>query len=138
MSRVSCIFSSYFPACYKIVQCFLQFTLRFGLFTESWEEEHFQNLGYFGIIMNIQLYALTACLQLVEVSTAFVFLGRGLLEQDSESQEDQYLIKICPLEHFAQVCHQIAISCVSSYPSQFTACPSYNLILCCICLEVTC
>ena len=66
----------------------------------------------------------TACLQLVEVSTVFVFLGRGLLEQDSESQEEQYLFEICPVEHSVQICHQIAISCVSSYPSQFTAFPS--------------
>ena len=66
----------------------------------------------------------TACLQLVKVSTVFVFLGRGLLKQGSESQEDQFLFEICPVEHSAQICCQIAISCVSSYPSQFTVCPS--------------
>ena len=73
------------------MQCFLQVTLRFGLFTEFQVEEHFKTLLYFGIIVDIQLYVFTACLQLVKVSTVFVFLGRGLLEQDSESQEDQYL-----------------------------------------------
>ena len=72
----------------------------------------------------------TACLQLVKVSTACVFLGRGLLVQESESQEDQYLFEICLVEHFAQNCHQIAISCVSSFLSQFTACPSKKFKFC--------
>ena len=67
----------------------------------------------------------TACLHLVKGSTVYVFLGRGLLVQESESQGDQYLFEICPVEHFAQNCRQIAISCVSSFfPIQFTACPS--------------
>ena len=43
--------------------------------------------------MDIQFYAL----QLVEGSTVFVFLGTGLLEQDTGSLEDQYLVEICPL-----------------------------------------
>ena len=34
-------------------------------------------------------------LQLVEVSIVFVFLGGGLLVQDTESQEDQYLFENC-------------------------------------------
>ena len=54
----------------------------------------------------------TACTQLVTVSTAFVFLGWGLLEKDTESQEDQYLFEICLCEHSEQICHQLAISCV--------------------------
>ena len=62
--------------------------------------------------------------QFVKVSTVFVFLGRGLLVKDTESQEDQYLFEICPFEHSDQICYQIAISCVSSYPSHFTACLS--------------
>ena len=75
-----------------------------------------RNFAYFGIIMDIQFYTL----QLVKVSTVFVFLGGGLLERDSESQEDHYLFEICQVEHSAQICHKIASSCVSSYPSQFT------------------
>ena len=50
-----------------------------------------------------------------------------MLVQDSESQEDQYLFEICPVEHSVQNCHQIAISCVSIHLSQFTACPARNL-----------
>ena len=41
---VSYIFACYFPACYKIVQCFLQDSLGFGLLTESPEKEHFRTL----------------------------------------------------------------------------------------------
>ena len=80
----------------------------------------FQNFAYFEIIADIQFYAS----QLVKVRYVFVFLGRTLLVQDSESQEDQYLFEICPVEHSVQICHQIYISCVSSYPGQFTACLS--------------
>ena len=86
-----------------------------------------RNISKLCIFWNYYGYSIicfTACLQLIKVSTVFVFLGRDLLEQDSESQEDQYLFEICPVEHSVQNCHQIAISCVSSYPSQFTACPS--------------
>ena len=61
--------------------------------------------------MDIHLHAL----QLVKVSTVHVFLGKGLLVQESESQEDQYLFEICSVEHSVQKCHQIAISCVSSF-----------------------
>ena len=49
--------------------------------------------------MDIQFYAFTAFKQLVKVSTVFVFLGRGLLVQDIESQEDQYLFEISPFEY---------------------------------------
>ena len=70
--------------------------------------------------MDIQFYAL----QLVKVSTVFVFLGRGILVQDTESQEDHYLFEICPVEYSVHICHQIAISRVSSYPSHFTTCLS--------------
>ena len=64
----------------------------------------------------------TACLQLVKVSTVHVFLGRGLLVQESESQEDQYLFEICPVEHSVQNCQLIAISHVSSFSK-----PVYSL-----------
>ena len=47
-----------------------------------------------------------------------------MLVQDTESQEDQYLFEICPVEYSMEMCHQIAISCVSSYPSHFTPCLS--------------
>ena len=70
--------------------------------------------------MDIQLYAL----QLVKIGIVFVFLGRGILEQDSESQEEEDLFEIFPVQHFVQFCHQIANSHVSSYSSQFTACAS--------------
>ena len=80
----------------------------------------FHNFAYFGIIKDIQFCAL----QLLKVSTLFVSHGRGLLVQDSQSKENQYLFEICPVEHSAQICHQIAISCLSSYHSLFTACLS--------------
>ena len=44
VSRVSCSLSSYFPACFKIVQCFLQDFLWSDLFTESQEKKHFRTL----------------------------------------------------------------------------------------------
>ena len=40
--------------------------------------------------------------------------------QDLEYQEDQYLFEICPVVHSAQNYYQITISCLSSFPSQFT------------------
>ena len=45
----------------------------------------------------------TACLQLVKVNTVHVFLGTSLLVQESESQKDQYLFEICPVEHSVQI-----------------------------------
>ena len=84
----------------------------------------FHNSAYFGIIMDIQFYALQLVYSFVKVSTVFIFLGKVLLVQDTESKEDQYLFEICPWEHSDQICHQIAISCVSSFTSHFTACLS--------------
>ena len=55
--------------------------------------------------MGIQSYAFTACVQLVKVSIVYVFLGRGLLEQDSESQEDHYPFEICTVRHSAKIFH---------------------------------
>ena len=89
-------FSSYTPAYYLIVKCFQQV-----LFCYPWiwpvyrvlgGEEHFTSFLNLELSKDIQFYAL----QLVEVSTVFVFLGRGLLVKDTESQEDQYMFTICP------------------------------------------
>ena len=99
------------------------------------------NISQLCLVWNYHKYSIiyfTACLQLVKLSTLFVFLRRGLLEQDLEFQEDQYLFEICLIEHSVLICHHIPISCISSYPSQSTACLSYNLFLCCICLDVIC
>ena len=121
------VFSKLFPSLLLDCAVFSTSTaciLRFGLFTESQEE---WNISQLCLIWNYCRYStlcFTACIQLVEVSTVFVFLGRGLLVQDTESQEDQYLFEICPFEHSAQMFHQIVISCVSSLPSHFTACVS--------------
>ena len=76
VSRVFCIFK-WFPASYKIVQCFLQVTLRFGLFPESWEEEHFQKNCSYWNYHGYSIVCFTVCLKLVEVSIVFVFLRRG-------------------------------------------------------------
>ena len=100
-----------------------------------------RNISKLCLFCNYHGYSIicfTACLQLVGVSTVFVFLGRGLLEQDPESQEDQYLFEICLVEHSVQICHRLPFPVFPFYPSQFTACPGWNLLLCCICLEVTC
>ena len=51
----------------------------------------------------------TACLQLVKVSTVYVFLGGGLLVHESEFQEDQYLFEICLVKNSVHNCQQIAI-----------------------------
>ena len=113
-------------------------TLRFGLFTESQEEWNISNLCLFWNYHRYSILCFTTCIQLVEVSTVFVFLGRGLLVKVTESQEDQYLFEVCPFEHSTQSCNQIAISYVSSYPSHFTAYLSKNPLICCICLEGAC
>ena len=133
-----------FPVCFKLFPILLLdcavfststfVTLRFHLFTESQEEWNISHLCFIGIITDIQFYTL----QLVEVSTVFVFLGRGLLVKDTDSQEDQYLFKISPCEHSEQIYQQIAISCVSSFSSHLTACLSYNLLICCIYLDEAC
>ena len=56
------------------MQCFLQVTLRFGLFTESQEEEHISKHCLFWNYLGYSIISFTACLQLVKVSNAFVFL----------------------------------------------------------------
>ena len=73
----------------------------FCLFTESWDEEHFK-LCLFWNYHGYSIICFTACLKPVKVSTVYVFIGRGLLEQDSESQEDHYLFEICMVEHSVQ------------------------------------
>ena len=100
------------------------------------------NISELCLFLNWHVYwfmCFTACLQLVKVSTVYVFLGRDLLVQESESQEIRYLFEICSVEHSAHNCHQIAISHVYSFSM-----PVYSLSqqkiskLCCIWLEVTC
>ena len=64
-----------------------------------------RNISELCLFWNYHGYSIiyfTACLQFVKVSTVYVFLGRDLLGQDSESQEDQYLFEICPVEHSTQ------------------------------------
>ena len=64
VSRVSCIFSSSFPANFKIVQCLLQDFLASDLFTESHEKKHFRMLLILELpwISIYMLYSLsTAC-----------------------------------------------------------------------------
>ena len=99
-------------------------TLRFDLLTESQEMWNISQLCLIWNYCGYSILCFTACIRLVKVSTVFVFLGRGLLVQDTESQEDQYLFEICSVEHSKQICHDIALSCVSSCPSHFTACLS--------------
>ena len=113
-------FSSYSPACYKIVQCFLQVTLAFGLFTESQVEEHFRTLLILELlwIFNYMLYTLsTACQSKYRICISWKRPVRARFTFPRRP------VPVCPVEHSVQNCHQIAISCVSSYPSQFTACP---------------
>ena len=97
-------------------------TLRVGLCTESWEEWKISQLFLVRNYCRYSILCFTACIQHVKVRTVFIFLGRGLLLKDTESQEDQYLFEICPVEYSVHICHQIAISCVFSYPSHFAAC----------------
>ena len=98
-------------------------------------QKHFKTLLIFGITTDIHLYAL----QLVKVSTLYVVIGRGLVVQESESQEDQYLFEICLVEHSVHICHQIAIFCVSRFSK-----PVYSFSqlevwkLCYIWFKVTC
>ena len=96
--------------------------LGLGLFRESWEVWNISKLCLFWNYHRYLILCFTAGILLVEVGTVFVFLGRSLLVKDQESQEDWYLFEICPFEVSEQICHQIPISCVHSFPSHFTAC----------------
>ena len=126
------LFSSFLPD-FTVFSTSTFVTLRFGLFTESWKERNISKLYIFWNCQGCSILYFKACLQLVKVTTVFVFLGRGLLVKDTESQEDQYLYEICPCEHSDQICHQIAISCVSSLPSHFTACQLESVTLLYLC-----
>ena len=77
-------------------------TLAFGLFTESWEVWNITQLCLFWNYHRYSILCFTACIQLVKVSTVIVFLERGLLVQDTESQEDQYQFEICLSKHSAK------------------------------------
>ena len=84
-----------------------------------------RNISELCLFWNYHGYSIlyfTACLPLVKVNTAYVFLGRDLLVPESESQEDQYMFEICLVEHCAHNCHQISISSVSSFSK-----PVYSL-----------
>ena len=57
-------FSSYFPTCFKIVQCFLQDFLGKDLFPESQEKKHFRTLlilEYMWIFISMFYSLSTAC-----------------------------------------------------------------------------
>ena len=132
-------FSSYFPACYLIILCFQQVLLLssdLACLQSPGRSGTFQNCLFWNY-WGYSILCFTACVQLVGVSTVFVFLGKGLLVQDT-NQGDHYLYEICPFEHSEQICHQIAISFVSSSPSHCTVCLSWNLLICCIYLEEAC
>ena len=60
----------------------------------------------------------TSCLQLVKVITMYVFLGRGLFMQESDSQKDQHLFEICLLDHSVHNCHQIAIPVIPVFQAR--------------------
>ena len=110
-------FFELFPSLSQDCVVFLQDFLGSGLFTETHEKKHFRILLILELAQ-IFIYMLTAYLQLVKVTTVCIFLGRGLLVQESESQEDQYLYEICPFKHFQP------FSVFPVFPGQFTACPS--------------
>ena len=118
---LSCTFQAISQLATRLCSVFHKITS----YLASLQSPRIRNILELCLFWNYQGYSIaysTACLQLVKVSTVFVFLGRGLLEQDSESQEEQYLFEICPVEHTAKICLYIASSHVSIYPSQFTAC----------------
>ena len=116
-------FSSYSQLATRLCSVFNKLPSDLACLLTSRRSGIFQNF----IFWNYQRYSILyfiACIQLVKVSTVFIFLERGLLLKDSVSPKDQYLFEIFLVEHSGQVCHQITIACVSSYPSQFTACLS--------------
>ena len=121
-----------FPACFRIVQCFLQDFLGSELL-QSPVRRNISELCLFWNYHGYSLICFTACLQLVKVSTVCVFLGRGLIVQESDSQEDQYLFEICLVEHSAQNHYQIAISCVSRFSKPVYSFSQLEVsILCCV------
>ena len=82
-------FLKLFPSLLLDCAVFQQVTFEFGLLTESKEEWNILKLCLFWNCGGYSILCFTACIQLVKVSTVFVFLGKGLLVQDSESHEDQ-------------------------------------------------
>ena len=72
------LFPSWLPDC-TVFSTSTFVTLGFGLFSELWEE---WNIFQLCLIWNYHGYLIlcfTACIQLVEVCTVFVFLGRGMV-----------------------------------------------------------
>ena len=61
-------------------------TLRFGLFMEvPGGVEHFKTLLILELLQIFNFICFTACIQLVKISTIFLFLGRCLLVKNTES-----------------------------------------------------
>ena len=124
VSKVSCIFSSYFPACFKIVQCFLHDSIRSDLFTESWEKEHVKALLILELawIFIYMLYGLTTACQ--SKCCTCISQKRSVSARIRVPRRPVPTWNLPSWASFCANCHQIAISCVSSFPSQFTASPS--------------
>ena len=104
-----------FPTCFKLISQFARrlCSVFYKLPSDSacLQSHRWRKVSKLCLFWNYHGYAIicfTACLQLVKVSTEYVFLGRGLLEQDSESQEDQYLFEICLGE---QSCAKLPSDC---------------------------
>ena len=130
VSRVSCIFQAISQLFTKLCNVFYKLPSDV-VSLQSPGRRNISELYLYWSYCGYSFICFTACLQLVKVSLVYVFLGRSMLETDSESQKDQYLFEICPVEHSAINFHQNAISCFSSYSSKFTACPcqKFNIVL---------
>ena len=135
-----------FPACFKLISqlatrlCSVLYKLPLDLAClQSAGKRNISKLCLFWNYCGYSFICFTACLQVIKVSTVYVFLGRGLLEQDSESKEDQYLFEICLVEHSAQ---NLPLDC--QFMCFQLSKPIYSLSqlevirICCISLVVTC
>ena len=126
VSRVSCIFSSSFPACYRIVQCFLQDSLGIGLFTESQEKEHFRTSPILELVL-IFIYMLyswsTACKSKYYTCISW---KRPVGER---FRVPRRLVPVWNVAcwAFCANCHQIAISCVPVFQANSQLVPARNL-----------
>ena len=138
VSRVSCIFFKLFHSLFKDCVVFSTFSLRFGLFTESWEEKHFKTLLILELlwIFNHMLYSLSAaCGSKYSICISWKRPGSARFRVPRRQVPVWYL----PGWAF---CTKLAIRLpVPVFPAiqvNLQLVPARNLILCCICLEVTC
>ena len=120
----ACIFSSYFSACFNIVQCLLQDFLGSDLFTESWKKEHFKTLLILELswIFICMLYSLSiACKSRYCTCISWKRPVSARISVPRRPVPVWNLSGWAFCANFSLDCHFL---CFQYFPSQFTACHS--------------